>query len=134
VFFVNSDIGFAVGGVGTILAKVDSGVTNVTRETIPEDFILEQNYPNPFNPTTKIKFVVAETQKAELKVFDLLGNEVVTLFNEIAEGGKVYEVDFNSHSGAGRSFRLARNLSSGIYFYQLKTENKVENRKMLLIK
>ena len=85
--------------------------------------MLEQNYPNPFNPTTTIKFALAETQKAELKVFDILGNEVSTLFNGIADGGKVYETEFD---GA--------NLSSGIYFYRLESENKVESRKMLLIK
>ena len=47
----------------------------------PDGFVLEQNYPNPFNPSTTIKFALAETQKAELKVFDILGNEVDTLFN-----------------------------------------------------
>jgi hypothetical protein len=51
------------------------------------------------------------------------------LFNAVAEGGKVYEVEFNS-----QSFRHARDLSSGIYFYRLKTESRLENRKMLLIK
>ncbi len=85
--------------------------------------MLEQNYPNPFNPTTTIKFALAETQKAELKVFDVLGNEVASLFNGVAEGGKIYEQELN-----GESF------SSGIYFYRLETDNRVENRKMLLIK
>jgi hypothetical protein len=105
-----------------------SKVVEVDAGNIPDGFVLEQNYPNPFNPTTTIKFALAETQKAELKVFDLLGNEVATLFNDIAEGGKVYEVEFNSHSGGDR------NLSSGLYFYQLATDRKVENHKMLLIK
>jgi len=52
-----------------------------------------------------------------------LGNEIVALFNGIVDGGKVYETVFN-----------AENLSSGIYFYRLETETKVENRKMLLVK
>lgn len=117
-----------------------SDIIEVDAGNIPDGFVLEQNYPNPFNPSTTIKFALAETQKAELKVFDILGNEIVTLFNSIAEGGKVYEVEFNSHSNSGQSFRLVRNLSSGIYFYRLvvysfgETENKVENRKMMLIK
>ena len=85
--------------------------------------MLEQNYPNPFNPITTIKFAVAETQKAELKVFDILGNEVETIFNGIADGGKIYESVFD-----------AENYSSGIYIYRLATRNKVENRKMLLLK
>ena len=100
-----------------------SKVIEVDAGNIPDGFVLEQNYPNPFNPSTTIKFAIAETQKAELKVFDLLGNEVATLFSDIAEGGKVYEKEFD-----------ASNLSSGIYFYRLETKNKVENRKMLLIK
>ena len=89
----------------------------------PRKFELSQNYPNPFNPSTTIEFVLAETQKAELKVFDVLGNEVATVFNGIADAGKIYESVFN-----------AENLSSGIYFYRLESVNKVENRKMVLLK
>ncbi len=98
-------------------------VIEVDAGNIPGGFVLEQNYPNPFNPTTTIKFALAETQNAELKVFDVLGNEVSSIFNGIADGGKVYEAVFN-----------AENFSSGIYFYRLETEQKVENRKMLLLK
>ncbi len=80
-------------------------------------------YPNPFNPTTSIKFALAETQQAELKVFDVLGNEIAILFSGIADGGKVYKQVFD-----------AINLSSGIYFYRIETENRVVNKKMLLPK
>ncbi len=76
-----------------------------------------------FNPTTSIKFALAESQNAVLKVFDVLGNEVATPFNGIADGGKVYEAVFN-----------AANLSSGVYFYRLETQNRVINKKMLLLK
>ena len=100
-----------------------SDIIEVEAGNIPDGFVLEQNYPNPFNPTTSIKFALAETQQAELKVFDVLGNEIATLFNGIADGGKVYETEFD-----------AANLSSGIYFYRLETENRVENKKMLLLK
>jgi hypothetical protein len=116
-----------------------SKVIEIDAGNIPDGFVLEQNYPNPFNPSTTIKFAVAETQNAELKVFDILGNEVATLFNSIAEGGKVYEVVFNSQSTrlitSGQSLNgPVWNLSSGIYVYRLETETKVENRKMLLLK
>ena len=112
-----------------------SKVIEVDAGNIPDGFVLEQNYPNPFNPSTTIKFAIAETQKAELRVFDILGNEVVTLFDGIADGGKVYEVEFNIHSGGGRNLPAGRQgLSSGLYFYQLATDKMVENRKMLLIK
>ncbi len=100
-----------------------SKVIEVDAGNIPNGFVLEQNYPNPFNPITTIKFALAETQKAELKVFDILGNEVAKVFNGIADGGKIYEAVFN-----------AENFSSGIYFYRLKTEKRTENRKMLLLK
>jgi len=100
-----------------------SKIIGVDAGLIPEGFVLEQNYPNPFNPTTSIKFALAETEQAELKVFDILGNEVANLFNGIADGGKVYETEFD-----------AANLSSGIYFYRLETQNQVINKKMLLLK
>ncbi len=100
-----------------------SEIVEVDAGAIPNGFVLEQNYPNPFNPSTTIKFALAETQQAELKVFDVLGNEVATLFNGLADGGKVYESEFD-----------ASNLSSGIYFYRLETSRKVQSKKMLLIK
>ena len=100
-----------------------SNIIEVDAGNIPNDIVLEQNYPNPFNPTTTIKFALAETQKATLIVYDVLGNSVAALFDGVAEGGKLYEVEFD---GA--------DLSSGIYFYRLETEYKVENKKMLLLK
>jgi hypothetical protein len=100
-----------------------SKVIEVDAGKIPDGFVLEQNYPNPFNPKTTIKFALAETQKTELKVYDILGREIKSLFNGIADGGKVYEVEFNSD-----------NLSGGLYFYRLSTNDKSETRKMLLIK
>ncbi len=100
-----------------------SNIIEVDAGNIPDGFVLEQNYPNPFNPTTSIKFALAETEQAKLKVFDVLGNEIATLFNGIAEGGKVYETEF-----------AAENLSSGIYFYSLQSENHFRVRKMVLLK
>ena len=105
-----------------------SKIIEVDAGNIPDGFVLEQNYPNPFNPYTTIKFALAETQKAELKIFDILGNEVIVLFDGIADGGKVYEVEFNVA-------QVSRpEITSGVYFYRLATESKVENRKMLLLK
>jgi hypothetical protein len=100
-----------------------SKVIEVDAGSIPGGFVLEQNYPNPFNPSTTIKFALAETQSAKLIIYDALGKEVAVPFNGTAEAGKLYESEFNGE-----------NLSSGIYFYRLETESKVENRKMLLIK
>jgi len=90
---------------------------------IPNGFMLEQNYPNPFNPSTTIKFAFDKNTKAQLKVFDVLGNEVANLFNETVETGKIYEINFD-----------ASGLSSGVYYYQLSGDNKTELKKMMLLK
>jgi hypothetical protein len=89
---------------------------------IPRKFSLSQNYPNPFNPTTKIEFQIATFGFVRLKVFDILGNEVVALVNEEKHPGK-YEIVFD-----------ASKFSSGIYFYQLKTGQYIETKKMILLR
>jgi len=97
--------------------------------------VLYQNYPNPFNPSTKIKYSIPKVethrdvslQMVILKVYDVLGNEVATLVNEEKQPG-VYEVEFDSHSNE------SQNLSSGIYFYQLKAGNFISIKKMVLLR
>jgi len=86
------------------------------------DFQLEQNYPNPFNPTTKIKFHISKNGYTYLRVFNILGNTVATPINEELSAGE-YNINFD-----------ATGLPSGIYFYQLKTNNYVETKKMILLK
>lgn len=83
---------------------------------------LEQNYPNPFNPLTTVKYSVTGQLKVVLKIFDALGSEVTTLVNEEKPAG-TYELTWNT-----------ANLSSGVYFYQLKAGNFVQTKKMLLMK
>ncbi|HSW53722.1 MAG TPA: 5'-nucleotidase C-terminal domain-containing protein [Ignavibacteriaceae bacterium] len=95
--------------------------------TAPVEFALEQNYPNPFNPSTTINYSIAEAGNVELKVYDILGNEVATLVNEYKPEGK-YEVEFNSHSGE------VRNLTSGVYIYTLRISNYIQTKKMILLK
>jgi len=89
---------------------------------IPTQYSLSQNYPNPFNPSTTINFSVLSSGFVTLKVFDVLGNEIVTLVNEEKSAG-VYNVDFN-----------AANLPSGTYFYKLNAGAFIESKKMILIK
>jgi hypothetical protein len=86
------------------------------------DFKLEQNYPNPFNPSTKIKYQIPVGGFVTLKVYDVLGNEVVTLVNEEKPAGS-YDLEFN-----------AVGLPSGIYFYTLRATNYIQTRKMILLK
>jgi len=90
--------------------------------TLPTQFTLYQNYPNPFNPSTKIKYSVPQSSNVLLKIFDVVGKEVATLINEEKPAGN-YEVEFN-----------ASNLSSGIYFYRLRSGKFVETKKMILQK
>ena len=85
------------------------------------DFKLSKNYPNPFNPSTKIKYSISKLSFVTLKIYDVLGNEVITLVNKEKSAGS-YEVEFS-----------ATNLPSGVYFYQLKTGSYIETKKMLLI-
>ncbi len=89
----------------------------------PTIFSLSQNYPNPFNPSTIINFTVEKTGLATLKVYNVLGQEVATLFNGIAVNGQVHAVNFD-----------ASKLSSGVYFYQLQQGNQVKIQKMMLMK
>ncbi len=89
---------------------------------IPTEFALSQNYPNPFNPVTTIDFQLPVTTKVLLKVFDILGNEVATLVDEVKEAG-YYELSFN---GSG--------LASGTYFFRLQSGNFVKINKMILLK
>ena len=99
-------------------------ITDVSdeNETIPTEYSLYQNYPNPFNPSTKIKYSVPQTSQVQIKVFDVLGNEIATIVKEEKPIGN-YEVEFD-----GTSF------SSGVYFYQLKAAEFIESKKMILLK
>jgi len=103
---------------------VYSGTTSIksNKDIFPETIKLSQNYPNPFNPTTTIKYQIPELSFVTLKVYDVLGNEIETLFNGEKSAG-IYELNWN-----------AVNLPSGIYFYQLKAGSFVETKKMILMK
>ena len=98
-------------------------------ELIAKDFVLYQNYPNPFNPSTTLSYVIGQSSFVSLKVYDLLGNEVVTLVEEYKPAGK-YEVEFNADSHSGK----VRNLPSGVYFYQLQSGYFISTKSMVLLK
>ncbi len=116
-YFIVDDLAFQ--GVST-------GV-NETNNSIPNEFSLEQNYPNPFNPSTKIRYSIPSTssgeiQKVNLKVYNMLGNEVATLVNQEQAVG-TYEISF-----------IPSGLSSGIYLYKLQSGNLVQTKKMIYLK
>lgn len=89
---------------------------------LPSEFILEQNYPNPFNPSTKISWQSPVNGWQTLKVYDVLGNEVATLVNEYRDAGN-YEINFD-----------ASKLSSGVYYYQLRSGEFIQTKKMIYLK
>jgi hypothetical protein len=89
----------------------------------PERLTLGQNYPNPFNPSTVIEFVVPLSGHATMKVYNVLGQEVATLFDGNAEAGRINSTRFDASS-----------LPSGLYFYTLKSAGASETKRMLLMK
>ncbi len=97
-------------------------VENETLSEIPTIYDLKQNYPNPFNPSTTIRYLMPEQARVVIKVYDILGREVVELVNKEQIAG-TYEVMFE-----------ASNYSSGIYFYRLQAGSFVETKKMVLMK
>jgi hypothetical protein len=101
----------------------DGKITAVDdEENVMIDFTLKQNYPNPFNPSTVIEYSVPENSYVELKVYDIIGNEITTLVSEEKSRG-YYQIQFN-----------AKGLASGTYIYSLKTNKSVQTKKMILMK
>ena len=100
-----------------------TGITPIKTASVPESFSLFQNYPDPFNPSTVIQFTVPSRGRAVLKVFNVLGQEVATLFSGEAAAGVTHQVEFN-----------ASNLASGVYFSRLEFGGKMQMNKMLLLK
>jgi hypothetical protein len=92
--------------------------------SIPTEFKLEQNYPNPFNPETTISYKVQAASRVSLKVYDLLGREVATLVDEYKQPGS-YNCKWKMENGE---------LTSGIYFYSLKSGSYSQTKKLILMK
>ena len=108
-----------------IQAAVNTGTpvsVQTTTQQVPQKFELQQNYPNPFNPSTVISYTIGKAGNVTLKVYNVLGQEVATLVNGYQDAN-VYKVNFN-----------ASGLTSGVYFYQLRSGSNVASEKMLLMK
>ncbi len=112
-----------------MLAKGKTQIENKNQKTasteninIVYEYGLSQNYPNPFNPVTTVSYQIKEQGLVQLKVYNLLGQEIVTLVNEIQSSGR-YESLFD-----------ASNLPSGVYIYSLRVNDFVQNNKMTLLK
>jgi len=99
-----------------VVTGIDDDINN------PAGFYLEQNYPNPFNPETIIKFSIAEESHVNLSIFNMLGELITELKNEMMLTGK-YEIIFNS-----------ANLTSGIYLYRITAGDFISTKKMILLR
>jgi hypothetical protein len=117
------------GNEGGPSLELPINITSVREEegAVPKEFALFQNYPNPFNPYTQIKFSVANRTKAELSVYNILGQRVKTLLDEEMEAGN-YVATWNGRDEKGYD------VSSGIYFYKLNTKEFTQTKKMLLVR
>jgi photosystem II stability/assembly factor-like uncharacterized protein len=116
-------VGWSVASGGNIakMNGVPVGIGNNNNE-IPSNYLLEQNYPNPFNPVTNINFSIPKAGFTELKVYDAIGREVAVLYSAQTPAGN-HTVKFD-----------AAELSSGVYFYTIKSGEFTATKKMALIK
>jgi hypothetical protein len=92
------------------------------KDDMVQHFELHQNFPNPFNPITSINYELSKRSAVDLKIYNMLGQEVTTLVSEEKEAGK-YSVRFN-----------ASGFASGVYFYRLQAESFVDRKKLILIR
>lgn len=119
------------GRQGHVSASVSNGIFavfyNPDHEVQPTEFDLGANYPNPFNPTTTIRYAVPTESRVILRVYNMLGQEVRTLVNQVRSPGR-YEVTWDGRNQAGHA------VSSGVYIYRLEATNFVRSRKMLFVK
>ena len=103
----------------------DTPIVNIDHSdiSVPAQFSLMQNYPNPFNPTTTLEFTLSNSGRSTLKIYNALGQEIKTLFDEEATAGNIYRISFN-----------ASGLPSGIYFARLVQGSNQMIKKMILVK
>ena len=121
--FLSKDFGVLVG-TNTVLVTTSGGIVTETETELqlPTEYILHQNYPNPFNPTTTIEFSLPRASHVSLKVYDVLGQEILTLVNSEKSAG-VHRVEFDGSNAA-----------SGVYFYRMQAENNVQTKWFMLQK
>lgn len=108
--------------INDLLKRKNAGLYKSEINVLPTEYELFQNYPNPFNPETTIKYAIKELGLVTLKVYDILGNEVATIVNEIKTPG-FYKAQFS-----------AGNLASGVYFYTIITKTYSKTLKMVFLK
>lgn len=108
------------------LLVYNTGVTGVIANPIPMNFKMEQNFPNPFNPSTTIRYSISEDAKVKIIIFNTNGEQITTLVNEKLSAGE-HEIIWNGTNSSGTR------VPTGVYFYQLFSNQKSETKKMLLL-
>jgi hypothetical protein len=117
---------FALNGVDAVTSVDDQGPKPIS-SAVPSTFKLEQNYPNPFNPSTTINYDLAKAGQVRLDIYNLIGQRVTTLVNDVQSVGS-WNVVWNGKDDVGSS------VASGIYFYRLAGPNVLLTKKMVLMK
>ena len=113
---------------GPFTLTIDGSKLNINEsDLIPEIFALHANYPNPFNPTTTINYDLPEQAQVTLGIYDLLGKQIKTLVNQSQDAG-------NKTAVWNGTDNLGRQVSAGIYLYQIQAGEFTQTRKMLLLK
>ncbi|MCK5330394.1 MAG: T9SS type A sorting domain-containing protein [Candidatus Marinimicrobia bacterium] len=120
----------SVAHFSSLVVKGETGTmvsTEPDQSTLPEGYDLMQNYPNPFNPATSIQLSIPEQTHVRIVIYNLLGQQVVTLMNHVQPSGK-HQIVWNATDYQGQP------VSAGIYFYQVQAGDFVRTRKMVLLK
>ena len=107
----------------TIITSIDDQGLN----SVPEQYLLKQNYPNPFNPTTTISYALPKSSHIRLDIYNIHGQLIKTLENSPKEAG-FHSIVWNATNKSGNK------VSSGIYFYRLRSSEFVLTKKLLLLK
>jgi hypothetical protein len=106
---------------------LSQGVEPDKEKTVPKDYQLTQNSPNPFNPSTEIDFALPKAAFVTLKIYNIMGQEVITLINKNMSAG-IYQVTWDGTDKTGRS------VSSGVYLYRIQAGDYLQTKQMLLLK
>jgi len=109
-----------------IIGKTSSAIED-GESTLPKEYVLYQNFPNPFNSSTNISFTLPQDQKISLTIYNMLGREVINLFNQFLSAGE------HTISWDGLD-KMGNRVSSGIYFYRINANRFIDTKKMLLIR
>lgn len=123
VHFIDMSTGWAIGNSGIIIKTTNGGVVPINgnnKKITSAGFVLNQNYPNPFNPYTTIEYEISKQTVVKIELYDNLGRKIQTLLNNRQNAG-IHSVTIDGIA-----------LSSGIYYYQLKTEEFQKSRKCIL--